>query len=81
LKETEEESLQDLESHVFGQLLSTASQDSEDTEEEWRRKKSGHSDGQRRLHLTTVWIWDGQRSAIRFIRFEGSAFKYSRSGA
>ena len=43
-KGLEEESLQDLESNVVGQRLSTASQDSEDTEEEWRGKKSGHSD-------------------------------------
>lgn len=38
-------------------------------------------DGQCKLHWSTVRIWDGRRSAIHFIRFEGSALKCSRRDA
>jgi hypothetical protein len=38
-------------------------------------------DGQRKLHLITVRIWDGRRSAIRSTRFGVSASKYSRNDA
>jgi hypothetical protein len=38
-------------------------------------------DGQCKLHCSTIRIWGGRRSAIHFIRFEGSALKCSRSDA
>jgi hypothetical protein len=38
-------------------------------------------DGHCKLHWTAVRIWDGRRSVIHIIRFEGNASKYSRNGA
>ena len=40
----EREPVQDLESDVVGQLLSTASTDGEDTESQWWGKEAGHTD-------------------------------------
>src|ERR1700694_5080917 len=40
---------------------------------------SDAGDGQCELHKSSVRIWDGRKSAIHFIRFEGSALKCSRS--
>src|SRR5688572_20805648 len=46
-KGLEEEPLQNLESDVIGQLLSTASADGEDPESHWRRENAGDPDGLR----------------------------------
>ena len=43
IEDFEEESLQDLESDVVGQLLSATGQDGENTKEERWREKAGHS--------------------------------------
>src|SRR5499427_11108182 len=42
-KGPEREPVQDLESDVVGQLLSAAGANGEDTESQWRRKKTGHT--------------------------------------
>src|SRR5215469_5208217 len=43
-KEPEREPVQDLESDVVGQLLSTAGADGENTESQWWGKKAGYTD-------------------------------------
>ena len=50
-----------------------------DTKEQRRPETAWHPDGQCKLHLSAVRIWDGRRSAIRFIHFVVSASKYSRN--
>ena len=53
-KRLEEESLQDLESDVVGQLLSTTGTDGEDTKEKRWRKKTGHTDDDFIMHLPPI---------------------------
>jgi hypothetical protein len=77
--------LQDLESDVVGQLLSTAGADGQDTESEWWGKKAGHTDRIRSDRATSgeveIGACSGPAISSGFLWLSAREVGAGRSGA